>query len=41
LHVTTAGKPTNGCIAVAQPALASILRWLKPSANPRILIGLS
>ncbi|HEY2167944.1 MAG TPA: L,D-transpeptidase family protein [Jatrophihabitantaceae bacterium] len=39
LHVTTAGRPTKGCIGVAQPVMAGLLRWLLPSASPRILIG--
>lgn len=41
LHVTTAGKPTRGCIGIPQPAMIALLRWLKPSALPRILIGVS
>jgi L,D-peptidoglycan transpeptidase YkuD (ErfK/YbiS/YcfS/YnhG family) len=39
LHVTTAGRPTDGCIGIPQPAMAGLLRWLRPSASPRILIG--
>ena len=38
LHVT-AGRPTNGCISVALPDLARVMRWLNPAAHPRILIG--
>ena len=41
LHVTTAGRPTHGCISMDQPALASILQWLDPKDHPRILIGLA
>jgi L,D-peptidoglycan transpeptidase YkuD (ErfK/YbiS/YcfS/YnhG family) len=40
LHVTTAGKPTRGCISVPQRTMASILRWLRTGAHPRILIGI-
>jgi L,D-peptidoglycan transpeptidase YkuD (ErfK/YbiS/YcfS/YnhG family) len=38
LHVTV-GAPTQGCISIAQAQLVRILRWLDPSAHPRILIG--
>ena len=38
LHVTD-GAPTAGCIAISQSKLVTLLRWLKPSAHPRILIG--
>lgn len=41
LHVTTAGNPTRGCVAIPQAALQALLRWLTPAAHPRILIGLS
>jgi L,D-peptidoglycan transpeptidase YkuD (ErfK/YbiS/YcfS/YnhG family) len=41
LHVTTAGKPTRGCIAVPQPAMIALLTWLRPAAHPRILIGVA
>ena len=41
LHVTTAGKPTKGCISMPQPALISILQWLDPKDHPRILIGIA
>jgi L,D-peptidoglycan transpeptidase YkuD (ErfK/YbiS/YcfS/YnhG family) len=40
LHVTTAGKPTRGCISVPQSAMMAILRWLRADAHPRILIGI-
>lgn len=39
LHVTTAGRPTKGCIGIPQPAMAGLLRWLRPSAAPHIVIG--
>jgi L,D-peptidoglycan transpeptidase YkuD (ErfK/YbiS/YcfS/YnhG family) len=38
LHVTD-GRATAGCVAVPQATLLSIMRWLTPSAHPRILIG--
>ena len=38
LHVSV-GKPTAGCISIAQDRLAALLRWLTPRAHPRILIG--
>jgi L,D-peptidoglycan transpeptidase YkuD (ErfK/YbiS/YcfS/YnhG family) len=40
LHVTD-GAATAGCVAVPQPKLVSLMRWLTPSAHPRILIGVS
>ncbi len=41
LHVTTAGKPTRGCISTVTSAMVAILRWLRPDAHPRILIGIA
>jgi L,D-peptidoglycan transpeptidase YkuD (ErfK/YbiS/YcfS/YnhG family) len=38
LHVTV-HAPTRGCISVEQTQLVRLLRWLRPSAHPRILIG--
>ena len=38
LHVTV-GAPTQACISIEQPALVSLLRWLRRAAHPRILIG--
>jgi L,D-peptidoglycan transpeptidase YkuD (ErfK/YbiS/YcfS/YnhG family) len=38
LHITD-GNPTAGCVAVSQSKLVTLLRWLKPTAHPRILIG--
>ena len=38
LHVTD-GHPTAGCVAIGQSKLISLMRWLTPSAHPRILIG--
>ena len=40
LHVTD-GYPTAGCVAIPQSNLVTIMRWLVPSAHPRILIGVS
>jgi L,D-peptidoglycan transpeptidase YkuD (ErfK/YbiS/YcfS/YnhG family) len=39
LHVTD-GTPTAGCVAIPQANLVSIMQWLNPAAQPRILIGL-
>ncbi len=38
LHVSV-GSPTAGCVAIPEGNLVSIMRWLRPSASPRILIG--
>ncbi len=38
LHVSD-GSSTAGCVSVAQSKVISLLRWLTPSAHPRILIG--
>jgi L,D-peptidoglycan transpeptidase YkuD (ErfK/YbiS/YcfS/YnhG family) len=38
VHVTV-GAPTQGCISIARERMVQLLRWLKPSAHPRILIG--
>lgn len=40
LHVTD-GSPTAGCVAIDQARLVAIMQWLKPSAHPRILIGVA
>ncbi|MDP9115815.1 MAG: hypothetical protein M3O28_00800, partial [Actinomycetota bacterium] len=40
LHVTD-GTATAGCIAIPQSNLVTIMRWLTPTAHPRILIGVS
>lgn len=40
LHVHPAGTgPTAGCVAIGQPKLVRLMRWLRPAAHPRILIG--
>jgi L,D-peptidoglycan transpeptidase YkuD (ErfK/YbiS/YcfS/YnhG family) len=39
LHVTR-GIPTAGCVSIAAPDLVRIMRWLRPAAQPRILIGI-
>lgn len=38
LHVSDGG-PTAGCVSIPQSTLVSLMRWLTPSAAPRILIG--
>jgi L,D-peptidoglycan transpeptidase YkuD (ErfK/YbiS/YcfS/YnhG family) len=40
LHVTD-GSATAGCVAIPQTNLVTIMRWLTPSAHPRILIGVA
>jgi L,D-peptidoglycan transpeptidase YkuD (ErfK/YbiS/YcfS/YnhG family) len=40
LHVTV-GEPTAGCVSVPRDDLVRILRWLRPAAAPRILIGVA
>jgi L,D-peptidoglycan transpeptidase YkuD (ErfK/YbiS/YcfS/YnhG family) len=40
LHVSV-GEPTAGCVSIPQDQLVRILRWLRPAAHPRILIGVS
>ncbi|HEY8301695.1 MAG TPA: L,D-transpeptidase family protein [Jatrophihabitans sp.] len=40
LHVHPAGTgATAGCVSIPQGRLVSIMKWLRPSAHPRILIG--
>lgn len=38
LHVST-GRTTNGCVSLARADLVRVLRWLRPAARPRIVIG--
>lgn len=38
LHVS-AGEPTQGCVSVSRSAMRKLLRWLKPSLDPVISIG--
>jgi len=38
LHVTV-GEPTQGCVSIEQAQLVRLMRWLRPSEHPRILIG--
>ena len=35
------GHPTNGCVSLPPADLLSLLRWLRPSARPLIVIGTS
>lgn len=37
----TDGTATAGCVAISQSKLISLMRWLRPSAHPRILIGVA
>lgn len=38
LHVTD-GSPTWGCVAIGRDEMRTVLKWLDPSADPRITIG--
>ncbi len=38
LHVTD-GTGTAGCIAIARHRVVRVLRWLRPSLSPRIVMG--
>lgn len=40
LHVTEY-KPTTGCVSIPRASLVSIMRWLSPSAHPRIIMGVA
>ena len=33
------GAATEGCVALREPELLAVLRWLEPAANPVIEIG--
>jgi len=33
------GLPTQGCVAIAANQLNTVMRWLKPSMDPVISIG--
>jgi L,D-peptidoglycan transpeptidase YkuD (ErfK/YbiS/YcfS/YnhG family) len=42
LHVHPTGTgPTAGCVAIPQTKLVHLMRWLRPSGHPRILIGVN
>jgi L,D-peptidoglycan transpeptidase YkuD (ErfK/YbiS/YcfS/YnhG family) len=38
VHVDT-GRGTNGCVSLPAGELTTLLRWLRPGAEPRIAIG--
>src|SRR5437773_6386335 len=40
LHVQVRSS-TNGCVSLPRPQLVRILRWLRPSPAPQIVIGLN
>ena len=40
MHVQT-GSPTNGCVSLPRAQLLRVLRWLSPSASPKVSINLS
>jgi L,D-peptidoglycan transpeptidase YkuD (ErfK/YbiS/YcfS/YnhG family) len=39
LHVMIPGRPTAGCVAIAESDLVKVLRWLNPAARPRIVMA--
>ncbi|GIF78099.1 hypothetical protein Asi02nite_76170 [Asanoa siamensis] len=39
LHVMVPGRSTAGCVALAEPDLVKVLRWLDPAAKPRIVMA--
>ena len=40
LHVSTGG-PTAGCVSLPASQLVEVLRWLDPSRDPRIVLGVA
>jgi L,D-peptidoglycan transpeptidase YkuD (ErfK/YbiS/YcfS/YnhG family) len=40
LHVST-GRPTAGCVSLPESQLLRLLRWLRPSPRPAIVLQLS
>jgi L,D-peptidoglycan transpeptidase YkuD (ErfK/YbiS/YcfS/YnhG family) len=38
LHVST-GRPTLGCVSLPRARLVAVLRWLRPTSKPLIVIG--
>jgi L,D-peptidoglycan transpeptidase YkuD (ErfK/YbiS/YcfS/YnhG family) len=38
LHVEHGG-PTHGCVALAEPRMKELLRWLDPSKKPVVIMG--
>ena len=40
LHVSK-GVPTAGCVSMSRNVMRTLLQWLKPSANPVVMIGLA
>ena len=38
LHAST-GRPTLGCVSLPLPQLLVVLRWLRPTRAPLIVIG--
>ena len=39
LHVSASGRPTLGCVSLAFDELVATLRWLRPEADPLVVIG--
>ena len=40
LHVSK-GVPTAGCVSMPRQVMRTLLQWLRPSANPVVVIGLA
>jgi L,D-peptidoglycan transpeptidase YkuD (ErfK/YbiS/YcfS/YnhG family) len=40
LHVQV-HKSTNGCVSLPRPQLLRVLRWLRPTPAPRVVIGIN
>jgi L,D-peptidoglycan transpeptidase YkuD (ErfK/YbiS/YcfS/YnhG family) len=38
LHISRA-RPTHGCVSLPLADLISVVRWLRPSSDPEIVIG--
>jgi L,D-peptidoglycan transpeptidase YkuD (ErfK/YbiS/YcfS/YnhG family) len=42
LHVqarSVQDRPTAGCVAMPEPAMTALLRWLDPGAEPVVVMG--
>ena len=38
IHVEI-GHPTNGCVSLSPAGMLQLMRWLRPSASPLVVIG--
>ncbi len=39
LHVVNPGRATAGCVSLAESDLLTVLRWLDPASNPRMVLS--